>query len=51
MILFNKIKNIINGISEKVIKFIDNVILDIEEKNNPKLKPIKIEVSENRRGS
>jgi len=51
MILFNKIKNIINSISENVRKFIDRIILDIEENNNPKLKPIKIKVSENRRGS
>ena len=52
MRVFKKVRNIVDMILTEIKKFIDNVILDIEQNNNPKLKPIKIDksVNENKRG-
>jgi hypothetical protein len=42
MIFYSKSKNKVSGLLDGIKKFIDDILIDIEEKFGPKLKPIKI---------
>jgi hypothetical protein len=49
MKLYNKSKSKGSGLWSGIKKFIDDILIDIEENFGPKLKPIKIKNNENKK--